>query len=222
MSKNGSVETPTFVAPIEGANVHLQPLGREALDAKLLAAFSDPRLYELACGLGQAPTLDYLQHVLFDTHDVTLWQVTAAGARTPAALAVYSRYTSLDRVAVYFWDKAYEPRALDLWDASIAALVEHVFAHAPQAVHVYVHLPLPVVEDFHNALMLQGFAPWGTKSLLRAPERAAYGLDRAVFDLYRQPVEDEEGLDGDGDGYDDNDSDGKAAAFARLPGRLRS
>lgn len=198
MPKSESVKTPTFVAPLVGSIVSLQPITPAEVDAKLEAAFADPKLYELACGLGEAPTPDYLRHVLFTSYDVTLWALTLAGEDAPVALAVYSRYTTLDRVAVYFWDRVYGH--MDAWNETVALLTEHVFAHVAQAEHVYVHLPLPVPEDFHDALMLQGFAPWGTRSLLRAPERAAYGLDREVFNLYRQPVD-----DGDGDNGDDDD-----------------
>ena len=199
MSKNGSIKTPAFVVPLVGEIVQLEPLTAAAVDAKVKAAFTDPRLFELACGLGEAPAPDYLQQVLFDTHDVTLWQVTPAEGGESLGLAVYSRYTTLDRVAVYFWDSLYGD--LDQWNSIIALLVEHVFAHAPEAGHIYVHLPLPVPEEFHNALMLQGFAPWNTRSLMRSPERAAYGLDRAVFDLYRQEMDD--GEDDEADDYDD-------------------
>lgn len=204
MSKSESVKTPAFVAPLVGSLVDLTPIEPGQVDAKIESAFTNALLYELACGLGEAPAPDYLRHVLFDSHDVTLWALAPAGAEAPIALAAHSRYTTLDRVAVYFWDSVYGD--LEVWNEAIALLVEHVFAHAPEAEHVYVHMPLPVPEDFHNALMLQGFAPWGTGALLRAPERAAYGLDRAVFDLYRQDVDDEgDGGDGSGDGDDGDD-----------------
>ena len=171
-------------APIAGPGLQAQPWlapwNEPHAYAELLAAFADPGLYNLACGLGEAPSADYLRRVMSDPADVHLWRLpsaTSGGSLTP--LLAHSVYTGHHRLGI--WAPSADEVAEDVWSAVIAAATAVVFRQEADAAHVFVHLGLPTLVWQEAFLLRAGFDPFEVDAAFNPLPRELYGLSRESY-----------------------------------------
>ena len=170
-------------APLAGPNLAAQPWPTpwEAPQAyaDLVAAFADPVLHHLACGLAEAPNAVDLRTAMSDPPDVHLWRLQpAAAGRGPGPLLVHSIYTTQHRLGVWSGGGAALPEPL--WAAAVDAAAEAVFRHEPEASHVFIHLGLPTQVWQEAFLLRAGFDPFEVDEGYSPIARELYGLSREV------------------------------------------
>lgn len=178
---------------IHGARLEGQPFQTDTGDwSALHQHFQDIRVYELAAGMGTAPELDYLRRYIVDTPHVHVWLAYDQGRHV--GYLVYSIYTTTPRIAAYFFDPVWDN---DLWRDAIDLLSSLGFQNEPQEEYMFVHTTLPVAPDTHAWLGELGFAQWDADMLLKEPPRAIYGLERAVYEMYHEQLDEDADLDDD-------------------------
>lgn len=181
------VRQPWWSNPLHARRAAARPW-RAADDwAALAAAFADPALHELACGMGQPPAADYLREVVEAEPSVHLWRVEsphrpgAAGEAGLGPLAVHSLYTTVHRLGVWGLTEADAP----LWAELHTLLCAAVFRADAAADHCIVHLPSPPPDWQDAALLAAGYEPYELDPHYKPPlVRQIYGITRATWTLY--------------------------------------
>ena len=185
------MNAPIWEKPLDGQLARYEPVDAEAELASLHTLFNDWRLHELAVPLQTPPSVEYLHKLLTVDHDIVMWRVIPHDGAQLTAYAVWTNYTSLHHLYVYFCDV---PRDVPLWADGLEALTTAAFTAYPSEPQVLTQVQLPIDEESESALIVLGWERWSTRFLLRPPERALFGLDRTVYDIYHAPDDDEDML----------------------------
>ena len=175
-----------FRQPMQGDHLSATPMGPDSDWERLHRHALDPRLHDLAFGMGEQPKLDYLKHCILETPDIHVWE--AFDGKTHVGYLVYSIWTNLPRATVYLlqspWDESW-------WRDCMNMLSDLFFAHEPERNMLYAHIPLPVHDDTDMWLVELGFAPADQAMYIRKMERAVFGLARGVYDMFHEELDED-------------------------------
>ncbi len=173
-----------FRQALQGDHLRAVPMGRDSDWETLHRHAHDPRLYDMAFGMGEVPTLTYIKQCVLETPDIRVWE--AFSETRLVGYLVYSIWTNLPRVTVYLidtpWDQA-------LWRDGLNMLTDLFFAQDTQRNMLYAHFALPVDDETDMWVVELGFAPADQAMYIRKMERAIFGLARGIYDMFHEELD---------------------------------
>ena len=153
----------------------------ESLDAALYARCCQFDVVDLAIGMREVPSLDYLRHHLFERQTLALYQLWPTAMAAPCGLGVLSLYTSQVTTGACL-DGGWR----DDWTVAVLAdLAAAAFAMEPAHALLWTHLALPEPATAPHLMVGLGYELGARNLGLEAAPCASYLLQREIFALYR-------------------------------------